>query len=67
MRFGVSMRAVSGAALTVALAAGVAAQTAVRTGQVAPDFAGTTTDGKKVRLSQFRGKSAVLLNFYANF
>ena len=36
----------------------------VEVGQVAPDFSLDATTGDKVRLSQFRGKKAVLLEFY---
>lgn len=36
-------------------------------GETAPDFTGTALDGRKVTLSQFRGKNPVLLSFYADF
>lgn len=36
-------------------------------GDPAPAFTAQTIDGKKVSLADYRGKSAVLLNFYANF
>src|SRR5205823_3146998 len=36
-------------------------------GQAAPDFAGTSLDGRKITLSEFRGKNPVVLNFYADF
>jgi peroxiredoxin Q/BCP len=37
---------------------------AVEIGQVAPDFSLDATTGGKVSLSQFRGKQAVLIEFY---
>jgi peroxiredoxin len=36
-------------------------------GQYPPDFTGTALDGRKVTLSEFRGKSPVVLNFFAEF
>jgi len=36
-------------------------------GDLAPDFTGTALDGRKVTLSDFRGKNPVVLNFYADF
>lgn len=36
-------------------------------GQLPPDFTGTALDGRKIRLSDFRGKNPVVLNFYADF
>lgn len=36
-------------------------------GEAPPDFTGTALDGRKVTLSAFRGKSPVVLNFYADF
>jgi peroxiredoxin len=36
-------------------------------GEPAPDFSGTALDGRKVALSQFKGKNPVLLSFYADF
>lgn len=36
-------------------------------GEVPPDFTGTTLDGKKITLSDFRGKHPVVLNFFAEF
>ncbi len=38
-----------------------------KVGQAAPEFKAETVDGKKIALSDYKGKSAVLLNFYANF
>jgi peroxiredoxin len=43
-------------------AAGVA--TAVEVGEKAPDFTLPSTMGGQISLSQFRGKTAVLLEFY---
>lgn len=39
----------------------------VSRGQVPPDFAGSALDGRKVTLSDYRGKNPVLLSFYADF
>ena len=36
-------------------------------GHLAPDFALKTLDGKTVRLSEFRGKKVVLINFWATW
>jgi cytochrome c biogenesis protein CcmG, thiol:disulfide interchange protein DsbE len=36
-------------------------------GEMAPDFTAATLDGKTVVLSSFRGKSPVVLNFFADF
>jgi peroxiredoxin len=36
-------------------------------GQAAPDFTGTALDGRKVTLSDYRGKNPVVLNFFAEF
>ena len=36
-------------------------------GQVPPDFTGTTLDGRKVTLSDYRGKNPVVLTFFAEF
>jgi AhpC/TSA family len=49
--------AIVGLALPVTVAA-------VEIGQVAPDFRLDATTGGKVSLSQFRGKQAVLIEFY---
>ena len=46
--------------------AGMNGGVGVLRGQTAPDFELTTLDGKKMRLSDFRGK-AVLLNFWATW
>jgi peroxiredoxin len=57
------------AAVTLALAAVVLMPAAAKParGDMAPDFTGTALDGRKVSLSDFRGKNPVLLNFYADF
>jgi len=36
----------------------------LKVGDTAPDFSLPSTTGEKIRLSQFRGKKAVLLEFY---
>ena len=36
-------------------------------GHLAPDFALNTLDGKKIRLSDLRGKKVVLINFWATW
>ncbi len=36
-------------------------------GKPAPAFTAETLDGKKIALADHRGKSAVILNYYANF
>ncbi len=52
------------------LAAGLSAQTAappsttLKVGDQAPDFTLPATDGKKVTLSEFRGKKNVVLAFF---
>ncbi len=40
--------------------------TALEVGDNAPDFTLPSTTGKKISLSQFRGKKYVLLEFYVN-
>ena len=40
---------------------------AVTRGQLPPDFTGTALDGRKIKLSDFRGKNPVVLNFFAEF
>ena len=54
------------AALLVSLTA-VPGATRAAKGKLSPDFTGTTLDGKTITLSEFRGKSPVLLNFFAEF
>lgn len=39
-------------------------QTHLKVGQPAPDFTLTDTEGKEVKLSDFRGKKNVVLAFY---
>jgi cytochrome oxidase Cu insertion factor (SCO1/SenC/PrrC family) len=41
-----------------------APQTQLKIGDAAPDFTLTDTDGKQVKLSDFRGKRNVVLAFY---
>ena len=57
-----------GAAAAVALAAasgvGCAEGTELKVGDKAPDFKLKGTDGKEYTLSQFQGKSAVVLAWY---
>ena len=54
--------------LFVLLAAGLlwgpGAALAVKVGQRAPDFELPATSGKKISLSQYRGKKMVLVEFY---
>jgi cytochrome oxidase Cu insertion factor (SCO1/SenC/PrrC family) len=45
-------------------AAPVAPQTQLKVGMAAPDFELTDTEGKKVKLSDFKGKKSVVLAFY---
>jgi peroxiredoxin len=40
--------------------------TIARVGKMAPDFTGTTLDGKKIKLSRLHGK-VVLINFFATW
>jgi thioredoxin-dependent peroxiredoxin len=58
---------VIGAAAAIALAAasiGCAEETALKVGDKAPDFKLKGTDGKEYTLSQFQGKSAVVIAWY---
>ena len=56
--------------LSAIVAAGVCAQnttppkTHLKVGDMAPDFTLTATNGQKVKLSDFRGKKAVVLAFF---
>lgn len=36
-------------------------------GELAPDFTGTTLDGRKIKLSAFREKNPVVVSFFARF
>lgn len=45
-------------------AAPAAPQTSLKVGDTAPDFTLTDTEGKQVKLSDFRGKKNVVLAFY---
>ena len=60
------MRAMLTMALMTALAAGLAAQGAVelKAGDMAPDFTLQGTDGKTHRLSEYRGKQALVLAWF---
>ena len=49
--------------LTAALACGLAAHGELKVGDAAPDFTLPVTNGKQIRLSQFRGKKSVVLAF----
>lgn len=51
--------------LLVGVIAGVSVSAAVEVGDQAPDFTLPSTSGKKVSLSQFRGKKHVLIHFYS--
>jgi hypothetical protein len=50
--------------LVVSVLAGVGVTTALEVGEQAPDFTLPSTTGKEISLSQFRGKQAVLIEFY---
>jgi len=67
------MRRLSVLLVSAALAGSLAAQTAaqlappktsLKVGDMAPDFTLPSTAGKQVTLSDFRGKSAVVLAFF---
>ena len=53
----------SGVLVAVLVGAGMAAD--VEVGQAAPDFSLRATTGGAISLSQFRGKQAVLIEFYS--
>ena len=53
-------------AMTGSFAPRPSAAAAPGAGKPAPAFSAATVDGKKVSLASFKGKSAVLLNFYSN-
>ena len=56
--------AVTAGVLAVLGAVGPGSAQAVK-GKLPPDFTGTTLEGRKISLSDFRGKHPVVLNFYA--
>jgi len=66
------MKSISVLAASMTLAAGLMAQppgfnppkTTLKVGDMAPDFTLPDTDGKQVKLSDFRGKKAVVLAFF---
>lgn len=66
------MKSISTLLASLALAAGLAAQppgfnppkTTLKVGDMAPDFTLPDTDGKQVKLSDFRGKKTVVLAFF---
>lgn len=51
-------------AAVLAQASAPAASVKLKVGDIAPDFTLSDTNGKKVTLSDFRGKSNVVLAFY---
>jgi hypothetical protein len=50
--------------LAITMLGGPGGAAAVEIGQPAPDFSLDATTGGKIGLSQFRGKQAVLIEFY---
>jgi peroxiredoxin len=54
-------------ALALAALAVAGATAGAVKGETPPDFTGTALDGRKITLSEFRGKNPVVLNFYADF
>ena len=59
--------AVSAAILTFGLAFVDRSGAAPAKGTAAPGFTAETLTGKKLSLSDYRGKSAVILNFFASW
>ena len=53
-----------GAAMAVPAQKPAIAHTSLKVGDKAPDFTMQSTEGKKVSLSDFRGKKNVVLAFY---
>jgi len=49
--------------LTAALACGLAAHAELKVGDMAPDFTLPATNGKQIKLSQYRGQKNVVLAF----
>jgi peroxiredoxin len=64
------MKMLSAFVLSAAISATLMAQnltppkTSLKVGDMAPDFTLTATTGQKVKLSDFRGKNAVVLAFF---
>jgi hypothetical protein len=50
--------------LLASMLGSISVTVAVEVGEPAPDFTLPSTTGEKIRLSQFRGKQPVLLEFY---
>ena len=50
--------------LLVSMLVGMGETTTLEVGEQAPDFTLPSTTGEKMSLSQFRGKTAVLIEFY---
>ena len=60
-------RVVSAAALAAGLLAGGRLNAAPEKGKPAPAFSAETLAGKKIALADYKGKSAVILNFFASW
>jgi hypothetical protein len=59
--------AVSAAVMSLALSLGGRSVAAPAKGQPAPGFIAETLAGKRISLAGYRGKSAVILNFFASW